>query len=157
MKKLLCVFICFLLVFQTLSFSAFSADTKAAAVSFEEKFDYDSFGVAESIYGGANIWQKEYKTDTSNDYGYRESSAPQVENGVLKFNERDGIRLNWQNISGFSYDSTKTYTITFDFKVTDFGDDVPLSGSPAWNREFYFAPAGYYNQIECRSANYPDL
>ena len=46
MKKLLCVFICFLLVFQTLSFSAFSADTKAAAVSFEEKFDYDSFGTA---------------------------------------------------------------------------------------------------------------
>ena len=60
MKKLLCVIICFLLVFQTLSIGVFSADKNSAAVSFEEKFDYSSFGSVESIYGGANIWEKEY-------------------------------------------------------------------------------------------------
>ena len=123
-------------------------------VVFEDGFEYDGFGKAESIYDEKNIWQKEFKSDSSDNYGYRESSAPQAKDGVLKFNEGDGIRLNWDNIDGFSFNSGKTYIITFDFKVTDFGDDEPLSGSPAWSREFYFAVAGYYNQIECRSSIY---
>ncbi|MBO7273415.1 MAG: hypothetical protein J6V22_01025, partial [Clostridia bacterium] len=73
----------------------------------------------------------------------------------MKFSEGDGIRFNWQNLDGFSkFDASKTYKITFDVKVTDFGDDRSLGTAGTWNRELYFAVAGYYNQIEFRSGNY---
>ena len=36
-----------------------STSAAESSVSFEDSFDYDSFGKAESIYGGANIWEKE--------------------------------------------------------------------------------------------------
>ena len=155
MKRIISVALLVAMILTTLiSALPTTAAEQEGKVLFEDGFDYDGFGKAESIYDEKNIWQKEFKSDASDNYGYRESSAPQAKDGVLKFNEGDGIRLNWANIDGFSFSNTKTYTITFDFKVTDFGDDEPLSGSPAWNREVYFAVAGYYNQIECRSSLY---
>lgn len=134
---------CALMVFQIVSVSSLSLFAAAGATG-------------NSLYNSSNIWEEEYLDQSSSDnYGYRNSTSPDIENGVLKFERGDGIRLNWANIEGFdTFDANKTYTFTFDVKVTDFGTDVPFEASAAWNRELYFAPGGYFNQIEFRSGNY---
>ena len=152
MKRLTSVLLLILMILTTLVAVVPSVSAQGSKIIYEDGFDYDIFGESESIYNEQNIWQREFKTDTDDNFGFNEASAPFVKNGVLKFNEGDGIRLNWTNIDGFIFDRNKTYTVTFDFKVTNFGDDEPLSISSAWSRELYFAIAGYYNQIECRSS-----
>ena len=143
MKKFLAIFMCALMVFQVIGAATVSLSAAAGATG-------------NSLYNTSNVWEQEYLDQSSTDnYGYRNSKSPELANGVLKFERNDGVRFNWANIAGMgAFDANKTYTFTFDVKVTDFGVDEPLSGSPAWNREFYFAPGGYYNQIEFRNANY---
>ena len=155
MKRITATALCLLLVMQVFGAFMFSANAAEAKVVFSDSFDYKNFGSG-GLYGGANVWEKEYaKPKDSNDKGSVECNAPAASNGVLKFVEGDGIRFNWQNISEFSkFDASKTYTVTFDVKVTDFGDDAPRGEYSSWNRELYFAVAGYYNQIEFRSGNY---
>ncbi len=140
-SRILAAILCFVMVFSTFA----SLMVLPAAASEENK-----------LYDSSNIWETEYvQKNSDSDYGYRTSTAPKTENGVLSFERGDGIRLNWQNITGFeAFDASNTYTFTFTVKVKDFGQDVPFDASPAWNREFYFAPGGYYNQIEFRNANY---
>ncbi|MBO5914473.1 MAG: hypothetical protein J6Q72_03910, partial [Clostridia bacterium] len=154
MKKILAVFFCLLICVQSLGLGSMSAIANEAQVLFTDSFDYVDFGSSE-LYDKSGVWEKEYATPKdNNDYGSVESSAPIAKNGVLNFAEGDGIRFNWQKLNGFSgFDKSKTYTVTFDFKVLDFGDDVPRGQYSTWNRELYFAVAGYYNQIECRSGN----
>ena len=121
--------------------------------TYSENFNSVNNTVSNSLAAGA--WCTEYEVDSDNDYGNRNSTTPSFVNGAMKLERGDGIRLDWQKLSGFAaFDTNKTYTITFDVKVTDFGNDIPFAGSPAWNREFYFAPAGYWNQIEFRSGGY---
>ena len=141
MKKFLSAIICLLMVVQIVGVMALPAAAGATG---------------NSLYNSSNVWVVEYDNKAStDDYGYRASTSPSLKDGVLAFERGDGIRLNWANIEGFdSFDANKTYTFTFDVKVTDFGQDVPFEASAAWNREFYFAPGGYYNQIEFRSGNY---
>jgi hypothetical protein len=155
MKKILVMLFCLLICVQSLGLGYISASANEAQVLFTDSFDYVDFGSSE-LYDKTNVWEKEYAMPKdNNDFGSVESSAPIAKNGVLNFAEGDGIRFNWQNLSGFSgFDKSKTYTVTFDFKVLDFGDDVPRGQYSSWNRELYFAVAGYYNQIECRSGNY---
>ncbi|MBE6593766.1 MAG: hypothetical protein E7642_07220, partial [Ruminococcaceae bacterium] len=140
MKKFLSALICLLMVLQL----CVGLMILPASASEENK-----------LYDGSDIWVTEYKIDANGDYGYRNTQPASTEDGVLKFAKDNGIRLNWQNISGFeAFDANNVYTFRFDVKVTDFGDDTTLPGSAAWNREVYFAPGGYYNQIEFRSGNY---
>ncbi len=155
MKKILAVLFCLLICVQSLGIGSMSAIANEAQVLFTDSFDYVDFGSSE-LYDKSGVWEKEYAMPKdSNDFGSVESSAPMAKNGVLNFAEGDGIRFNWQKLSGFSsFDKSKTYTVTFDFKVLDFGDDAPRGQYSTWNRELYFAVAGYYNQIECRSGNY---
>ena len=155
MKKILATLLCMLVCVQTFALGSISVNADGAKEIFSDSFDYKTFGSA-GLYGGNNAWEKEYaKPKDSNDKGSVDSNAPVASNGVLKFVEGDGIRFNWQNIDGFSkFDASKTYKVTFDVKVTDFGDDKPRGSSATWNRELYFAVAGYYNQIEFRSGNY---
>ena len=156
MKKILAVLFCLLICVQSLGLGSMPAIANEAQVLFTDSFDYVDFGSSE-LYDKSGVWEKEYATPKdNNDYGSVESSAPIAKNGVLSFAEGDGIRFNWQKLNGFSgFDKSKTYTVTFDFKVLDFGDDVPRGQQSTWNRELYFAVAGYYNQIECRSGNNP--
>ncbi len=155
MKKILVTLFCLLICVQSLGIGSMSAIANESKVLFTDSFDYVDFGSSE-LYDKSGVWEKEYATPKdSNDKGSVECNAPTESNGVLKFVEGDGIRFNWQNISDFSkFDATKTYTVKFDVKVTDFGDDAPRGQQSTWNRELYFAVAGYYNQIECRSGNY---
>ena len=155
MKKFFATILCLLICVQAIGFASLSSNAGEAKEMFFDSFDYKKFG-SQGLYGGANVWEKEYATPKdSNDKGSIECNAPVPSDGVLKFAEGDGIRFNWQKADGFSkFDASKTYTITFDVKVTDFGDDQPRGTVNTWNRELYFAVAGYYNQIEFRSGNY---
>lgn len=155
MKKILATILCLLMIIPVNGIFSFGANASETKVMFTDSFNYSEFGSA-GLYGGANIWEKEYATPKdSSDKGSVECNAPTVSNGVLKLVEGDGIRFNWQNIDDFSkFDASKTYTVTFDVKVTDFGDDAAPASFSTWNRELYFAVAGYYNQIEFRSGNY---
>ena len=155
MKKILVTLFCLLICVQSLGIGSMSAIANESKVLFTDSFNYTNFG-ATGLYDNTGVWEKEYGTPKdSNDQGSVECSAPTTKNGVLSFSEGDGIRFNWYKLSDFkSFDASKTYTVTFDVKVTDFGDDAPRRQYAAWNRELYFAVAGYYNQIEFRSGNY---
>ena len=140
-KRLLC-----LILVLPMLLGVIPAVAAAEPVVYEDSFDYAAFGAA-SLYDATGMWQTEYKTDTTSDYGYRTSSQAQPEDGVLVMNKGDGLRLNWQMLEGFeTFDASKTYTITFDVKLKDFGNNTNVTG--ALHREFYFAPGGYYNMIE---------
>ena len=155
MKKILSAILCLLVCAQAFGVGSISSEAEGTKEMFFDSFDYKAFG-SSGLYGGNNAWEREYSTPKDgNDKGSADSTAPVPLGGVLKFSEGDGIRFNWQNLDGFSkFDASKTYKITFDVKVTDFGDDQPLGATRTWNRELYFAVAGYYNQIEFRSGNY---
>ena len=155
MKKAFSLIICLLLCLQLAGTEVFLVDAESTKILYEDDFSYTEFGSV-SLYEENGAWEREYATPkNSNDAGSVECTAPTVKNGALVFGRGDGIRLNWQKLSGFSgFDASKTYTVTFDFRVTDFGNDKPQPGYASWNREMYFAVAGYYNQIECRSGNY---
>ncbi len=152
MKRIISLLICILMVFGVFAVGPLSMDTSAAPL-FKDTFDYASFSGA-GIYDSSKIWENEYYlADSDTDFGAFDAVAPTLAGGVASFSKGYGLRFNWQNVSGFSFDSSKTYTLTFDATVTDFGDDVSLSGHTVWNRELYFAVGGYYNQIEFRSGN----
>ncbi|MBR5285645.1 MAG: metallophosphoesterase [Clostridia bacterium] len=155
MKKIAAILLCLFMGIQVLGAGAFSVGAEEAQVLFTDSFNYTNFGTS-GLYDNTGVWEKEYGTPKdSNDQGSVECSAPTTKNGVLSFSEGEGIRFNWYKLSDFkSFDASKTYTVTFDVKVTDFGDDAPRGQYAAWNRELYFAVAGYYNQIEFRSGNY---
>ena len=74
MKKLISIALLIAMLLTSVLAIVPSTSAAEASVSFEDSFDYDGFGKAESIYGGANIWEKEYKLEgNSDDYGYHES------------------------------------------------------------------------------------
>ncbi len=126
----------------------FTDGTNRYFQSFDPSDDLTS-----AFFNYSDAWEKEYKADTADDYGYVETSQPSVVNNALSFAKGDGLRLNWQKLPGFStFDANKTYTFTFDVKVTNFGNNAHLPGLTGSDREFYFAPGGYYNQIEFRNA-----
>ena len=118
MKKFLSAIICLLMVIQIVGVMAVPAAAGATG---------------NSLYNSSKVWVVEYDSkNVEGDYGYRTSTSPSLKDGVLAFERGDGIRLNWANIEGFgSFDANKTYTFTFDVKVTDFGQDVPFEASAA--------------------------
>ena len=129
MKKVLSILICLLLCVQLVGAELLSAEAEGATLLFEDDFSYASFGGG-GLYDGSGAWEREYATPKdSQDAGSVECTAPAARDGVLYFAEGDGIRLNWQKLEGFStFDANKTYTVTFDVTVTDFGDDAPRPG-----------------------------
>lgn len=150
-KKIISIAICLLILLQSFSVNIFANDGgDNEPTVFEDSFDYDSVGADLGFYDANKTWETEFNNQNSEDvYGYRDSTTPTVSGGAMNFKEGDGVRLNWQKLDGFStFDASKTYTITFDVKLTDLGDDKHLNGATAWCRDFYFAPAGYFNQIE---------
>lgn len=153
-KKIVSIVLCLLLLIEPLSLYAFADGHSSEPFIFLDAFEYSTFGKAVDFYG-TDAWVAEYgNVNTSDDFGYRNSMPPAVANGKLYFKKGDGVRLDWQKLGGFSnFDSSKTYTVTFDATVTDTGNNSPLDNVANWNRELYFAPAGYYNQIEIRSGN----
>jgi len=92
------------------------------------------------------IWEKEYSANTATDFGGYAGNQPKVEDGVAKLNKGDSLRFNWTGLSGFTFDASKTYTMKFDVKATKFGETMNTN----MNREFYFAPGGWYNMMEFR-------
>ncbi len=153
MKRTISLLICFAMVLGVFAFGPLSLNSSAAPL-FKDTFDYASFS-GDGIYDSTKIWESEYEmTNSDTDFGYFDGIAPTLAGGVASFSDGYGLRFNWQNISGFTFNSSKTYTLSFDVRVTDFGDDVPLGSISSWNREIYFAVGGYYNQIEFRSGNY---
>jgi len=132
----------------TLDNLVFTDGTNRYYQTFDPEEDLDS-----AFFGYSDAFEKEYKADTTDDYGYVETTKPLVVNNALSFEKQQGLRLNWQKLPGFAtFDANKTYTFTFDVKVTDFGNNAHLTGLTGSDREFYFAPGGYYNQIEFRNA-----
>jgi len=113
----------------------------AGEVQFEDSFDYDGF---EKSFFEMGVWSAEKKANGS----HEEYGEPRLVDGVLRVDEGKGAQFLWQNVSGFSFDSALTYTMTFDVKVTSFGDDKGYLQI----REFYFAPGGWFNQIELKSS-----
>ena len=152
-KKIVSVVMCLLLLLEPLSLCALAADEAYEPFVFSDSFDYSTFGKAVDFYNTA-AWEAEYTTNSTDDFGYRNSTLPAIANGHLHFQKGDAVRLNWQKLDGFSaFDPTKTYTITFDATITDTGDHSYLENVTNWNRELYFAPGGYYNQIEIRTGD----
>lgn len=120
---------------------------ESSSIKYEDNFDYKGFSAGEVFDG--KILSNEVP-ESGNNASFT-SKTPVVENGVAKLEEGASIQFNWLKIDGFSFDSTKTYTLTFDVKVTDFGDNIGIRD--VWKREMYVAPGGYYNQIELRNDN----
>lgn len=157
LKKIFAV-IC-LLAMLVVNLCSFPLPASAAsdAVTFEDNFNNGFSGGSASGDTTEGAWVVEYRFKNSSGVSCaKDSLAPSFANGVMKFDSTstttDGIRLNWQKLEGFgAFDANKTYTLTFDAKITDLGDDVAHKDSPNWNRELYFALAGYYNQVEFRS------
>lgn len=151
-KKFVSIMLCLLMLTEPLSLWACAAAASSEPLVFHDAFAYGSFGEAVEFYN-TEAWEAEYgNTNTTDDFGYRTSTPPTVKNGKLHFVKGDGVRLNWQELDGFSdFDASRTYTITFDATVTELGSDSYLDNVASWNREVYFATAGYYNQIEIRS------
>ena len=155
MKRVLCCLLSILMLLQ-LPVAMSAGAASVATVLYEDGFDYNSFY---GLYDSTNTWQAEYKISTTDNYGAIDATAPEIEDGVLKFTKGDSLRLNWTQLYGFSeFDAAKTYTLSFDVKVTDFGTGTnSFSGNSNSNREFYFAPGGYANQIEMRNSNHSNL
>ncbi len=161
MKKIFSAILCVALVLPLLTFGQLPWKAKETEeILFEDSFNYESFD--DSLYDSTNVWQAEYK-GSEEDYGYYDSNPPEASAGSLQFEKGDGVRLNWTNLEGFTFDSSKTYTLTFDVKVTDFGDNTSMatlkdaaSTDKTMNRELFFGIAGYYNQIEMRSGRTPN-
>ena len=159
MKKWIAAILCVAMVLPFLGWAPWTvksaAEEVASPITYEESFDYSGFGAA--IFDASNVWQTEYlDTKSTEAYGYYDATQPQPASGVLRFNEGDGVRLNWTKLQDFAtFSADKTYTLTFDVTVVDFGDNKTVSTSDpndkTWNRELFFGPAGYYNQIEMRS------
>lgn len=154
MKKSTAIILCFLLLIQTfagVAVQAFAVEGETSGeILFEDSFDYDCF--QKPFYDETKAFEAEYAADSTDDYGFRNLTAPVVSNGGLHFTKGDGLRLNWQKLDGFStFDNTKTYTLSFDLIIDAFGNDILLENTTSNNREFYFAPGGYYNQIEIRN------
>ena len=140
--KIFSILLCLAILLQMVPFGSLVASATENASSSSTVSYEDSNG----------IFVAEYVANTDSDYGAMNLTLPKRDNGVLSFKEGNGLRLNWQNIPGFeTFDASKTYTITFDVKVTDFGDNALWNNQGSANRELYFAPGGWYNQIEMRS------
>ncbi len=156
MKRTLSIILCLLMLLQmtVLALPVVAAETNSTLL-YEDSFDYSSWG---PLYDDTNLWQTEYQTSktATDDYGAYNCADPTVENGVLKLGQGAGLRMNWTKLPGFSeFDASKTYTITFDVKVTTFGTETDgyLGGTQNSRREFYFAPGGYYNSIMFQKHN----
>ena len=80
---------------------------------YEDEFNYTCFE-SSSLYDSA-VWSAE-----------KDRSRPSVEDGVLKASKGYSLSFNYQKINGFVFDSSKTFTISFDVKITSFGDDTRL-------------------------------
>ncbi len=118
---------------------------QSSELPFEDAFDYDVFA-GESLFD-SEVW----KAEEEGGGGSYNAELPIVENGVMMLSKGMSAQFVWQKLGGFTFSSSKTYTLKFDVKVTSFGDNSGLSN--AWKRELYFAPGGYYNQVELRSDN----
>lgn len=155
MKRTISFLLCALLLLQ-IPFAMTASAAKETTVLFEDAFNYDGFA---GLYDSTKTWRNECKTGTDGvEYGATnvDLNAPAVQNNVIKFVKGDSLRFNWTQLADFAtFDAAKTYTLTFDVKVTDFGDNTTLANTS--NRELYFAPGGYYNQIEMRNANHSNL
>ena len=155
-KKIVSIVMCLMLLLEPLSLCAFAGGQAYEPLVFVDEFDYTGFGKAVDFFGTA-AWVAEYTANSSDDFGYRNSTLPTIANGKLHFQKGDAVRLNWQQLEGLSgFDASRTYTVTFDAIITDTGNDSYLDNVSNWNRELYFAPGGYYNQIEMRSGNVAD-
>jgi len=110
-----------------------SASESVGTEVFKDEFNYTMFE-GESLYD-SNIWSNETN-----------KARPVIQNGVVKSSKGYSLQFNYQNISGFVFNKNKTYTISFDTKITSFGDD-----GEGTTRELYVAPGGWFNQLELKS------
>ena len=76
MKRLTSVLLLILMILTTLVAVVPSVSAQGSKIIYEDGFDYDIFGESESIYNEQNIWQREFKTDTDDNFGFNEASAP---------------------------------------------------------------------------------
>ncbi len=144
-KKWLTCLLCLTFV-TSLALSFVVLPTQAAEangeVSYEETFENYKGFEGKTLFN-SGIWFAESKANGS----VQDNAQPTISNGVLKVVKGTSAQVVWQNIEGFTFDATKTYTIKLDIKITSFGDDTHAQA-----REFYFAPGGWFNQIELKSS-----
>jgi len=127
---------------------AAASQDSAPTVIYQDSLDYTCWDNAFFADGG--VWSKEMPQFGNN--GFFTSQTPLVEDGVMKLSEGMSAQFNWTRLSEqVSFDSANTYTLTFEITIKDFGDDQPMDCNQYWKREFYFAAAGWYNQIELQS------
>ncbi len=139
MKKLLSIVLCIILCSQMFVFGGanvfVSANTTdpffASGVWTEERPASDGF------YGNSNNFT---------------STLPTITDGVLKFTKGDAVQFHWKNLDGFTFSSSKTYTMKFDIMVISFGDDSYINDSIKNNRELFLAAGGNYFEVEFRSS-----
>ena len=112
MKKIFNFLICFLLV-TFLCLTNINLVEASGNSVYEDEFNYTCFE-SSSLYDSA-VWSAE-----------KDRSRPSVEDGVLKASKGYSLSFNYQKINGFVFDASKTYTISFDVKITSFGDDTRL-------------------------------
>ena len=115
---------------------------------YEDSFDYTSF-YGDSFFAANSAWKNE--TPESGSGKQFTAAYPRIEGGVMKLARGESADFVWQNLEGFTFDATKTYTFRLEMTITDTGIDEQMSYAKAWAREMYIAPGGYYNQIEFRS------
>ena len=73
-------------------------------------------------------------------------TAPTVKNGVMYMVQGDTAAIWWEKIPGIK--KSGTYTMKFDVKVTDFGNDDAIPGGiSTWKRELYVALGGWWDSL----------
>ena len=114
---------------------AVAAQDNVPTVIYQDSFDYTCWD--NSFFAADGVWSREIP-QLGNNANFT-SLSPRVEDGVMKLSEGMSAQFNWTRISEqFAFDSSHTYTLTFDIAVKNFGDDQPLEYYQHWKRELYF-------------------
>lgn len=126
----------------------FSVDN---AIRYKEDFGVNS---NEMMFSTA-VWDVENQ-ENGNTHKKGDATAPILEDGVIKMQDKNSIQFNWKNVPGIGgYDATKIYTFEFDATVKNSGEGSWWGTNKDHTRVLYVAPGGYYNQVEILP-NYAD-
>jgi len=170
--RIVSIALCFLMLVQVLSVCVVSAsateailssDTSAASASsaftYEQTFSSNPLPQETyPIFTQETPFNPQVDSGVDGNNGWTQGTLPALQSdGSLLFDSHDGLMFYWQNVSGFSADASKTYTIKFDVELLSNSDGTDIRPTAGWNRELYFGYGCYYNQVEFRSKNHKNI
>ena len=116
--------------------------------TFTDNFDYEptiEMTSAEAFLA-SELWAKESDVLP----GKLNGNAPEIENGKMILSTSDGVSFDWTKVPGVgAFDTNTKYIFEFDVEMLSWEGD----GGWMQSRELYFAPGGYYNQLEFYESN----